>query len=225
MRALNPTSTPSLRPRRGAPLLAIFGMAALVGCGSEGVPFEELVRDGNRYLSPETHEPYTGIAFATFEGHAGLMIPRSRLLDDAYDGPFESLFADQKLSAKEVYADGVLHGPYEWYFESGALFEQGTYKNGKLEGPYRAYWENGDLYEEGSYRAGMYDGPRRWFVDGRLVEMVTYRRGEIEGLYERYLDDGTLDLKGMLFEGKPCGMWIEGPTELVYPACGVRITE
>ena len=157
MVANNPT--PPSRSRRsigGAALIAL-GLATLAACSTEGRPFEELVRDGDRYLSPETLEPYTGTAFATFEGQAGVLVPRSRLFDDAYDGPFETVFADQKLSAKEVYADGVLHGPYEWYFESGALFEQGMYKNGKLEGPYRAYWENGDLYEEGSYRAGLYD--------------------------------------------------------------------
>lgn len=223
MRAYTP---PQLRVApAGLSLLALLALVVFSGCSSEGRPFEELVRDGERFLTPESLEPYTGIAFATFEGQPGVIARRSSLRNGAYDGPFEAYFTNRKLSSKEVYAEGVLNGPYEWYFESGELFEQGTYKNGLLEGPYRAYWENGDLYEEGSYRAGLYDGPRRWFVDGRMVEMVTYRNGTIEGLYERYLEDGTLDLKGMLFDGRPCGTWIEGPAQIHYPLCGSRVTE
>lgn len=212
--------------RRALSVVSLLAATVLAACDAEGgVPFEELVRDGERFLTPETLEPYTGIAFATFQGQPGVVQRRSRLRNGAYDGPFEAFFVNQKLSSKEVYDDGVLNGPYEWYFESGALFEEGTYKNGLLEGPYRAYWENGDLYEEGSYRAGQFDGPRRWFTDNRMIEMVTYRDGVIEGLYERYLEDGTLDLKGMLFQGEPCGTWIEGPAEIHYPACGIRVTE
>ena len=55
--------------------------------------------------------------------------------------------------------------------------------------------------------------------------MVTYRNGVIEGIYERYTLDGDLEMKGMLYDGDPCGRWIEGSQAIDYRACGARITE
>ena len=188
-------------------------------------PVDELVRQGNVFLDPETMEPYSGLAIATFDGQPGVVAKRLTLREGTYDGPYEAFFENRRLSSKEIYRDGVRHGRYEWYFENGQLFEEGTYVEGTLEGPYRAYWENGDLYEEGTYRSGRFDGPRRWYMDGRLVELVTYRNGVIDGLYERYLDDGTLDLKGMLSQGTPCGMWIEADQVIPYPACSTSIVD
>jgi len=221
------TERSSSFPFRGAlKFAALAGMLALATCGRpEGRDLDELVREGGRYLSPETGQPYSGVAFATFQGQPGAVAQRLNLWNGAYHGPFESYFRGQTVSAKESYEAGVRHGPFEWFFENGELFEEGEYANGHREGRYRAYWESGDLYEEGTYVAGDFDGPRRWYVDGRLVEMVTYREGIIDGLYERYLDDGSLDLKGMLSNGNPCGVWFEGDHTITYPLCGMWVTE
>jgi hypothetical protein len=214
---------PRFAPRAGAVLVATL---ATVACGApDGRDLEDLVRQDGLYLAPETMQPYSGLAFASFHaastsGTAGL-----HLWSGAYHGPFESYFRSRDLSARETYVDGVRHGPFESYFESGALFEEGTYEAGRREGTYRAYWESGELYEEGTYRAGFFDGPRRWYKDGRLVEMVTYRGGVMHGLYERYREDGSLDLKGMLEEGTPCGVWFEDDRTISYPVCGGRATE
>lgn len=171
--------------------------------------FDELVRDGQLYLDPDTMAPFTGV------GVAG----------NLRDGPFEDLMGQRRPSSKETYVDGVRHGPYERYFESGAIFETGTYVDVHLDGPYRAFWEAGDLYEGGTYRRGHFDGPRRWFMGGHLVETVTYRNGIIEGIYERYTASGELDMKGILYDGYPCGRWIEGTQVIEYIACGARVTE
>ena len=206
--------------------IALSGMFALATCSQpDGRSLDELGREDGRYLSPETMEPYSGVAFATFQGQPGAVAHRLNLWNGTYHGPFESYFRDRSLSAKESYVAGVRHGPFEWFFESGELFEEGTYVDGRREGPYRAFWEDGDLYEEGTYLDGDFDGPRRWYADGRLIEMVTYRRGVIDGLYERYRDDGSLDLKGMLQNGNPCGVWFEDDHTITYPACGMAITE
>lgn len=207
-------------------LILVPLLAVTTGCErSTERPVDDLVRQGNVFLDPETMEPYSGLAIATFDDGRGAVSRRLTLRDGTYDGPYEAFFENRRLSSKEIYRDGVRHGRYEWYFENGQLFEEGTYVEGTLEGPYRAYWENGDLYEEGSYRGGRFDGPRRWYIGGRLVELVTYRDGVIDGLYERYLEDGTLDLKGMLREGTPCGMWIEGDHTIPYPACSTRVVD
>ncbi len=187
--------------------------------------FDELVRDGQLYLDPGSLTPFTGVAVATYAGESSRIAQHLGISGDHYEGPFERLTEDRRLSSKESYEDGIRHGPYEWYFESGEVFEEGTYVDGWLEGPYRAYWETGDLYEEGTYRRGQFDGPRRWFMDGRLVEIVTYRNGIIEGIYERYSPDGELSMKGMLFDGDPCGRWIEGAQVINYATCGARVTE
>lgn len=213
---------------RVPPALLVVLSTVLVAAACEGIaerPVADLVRMGDVFLDPETMEPYSGFAFATFDDQPGVVAKRLSLRQGTYDGPYEAFFANRRLSSKEIYRDGVRHGRYEWYFENGQLFEEGTYVEGRLDGPYRAYWENGDLYEEGTYRSGRFDGPRRWYMDGRLVELVTYSNGAIDGLYERYLDDGTLDLKGMLQEGTPCGMWIEGDHTIPYPRCGSRVTD
>lgn len=219
----------SLRPKpRGCrTLLALSAiLVALAACERiEERPVEDLVRKGDVFLDPETMKPYSGLAFATFDDQPGVVAKRLSLREGTYDGPYEAFFENRRLSSKEIYRDGVRHGRYEWYFENGQLFEEGTYVEGRLDGPYRAYWENGDLYEEGTYRGGRFDGSRRWYRDGRLVELVTYRYGVIDGLYERYLDDGTLELKGMLVDGTPCGMWIESDRTIPYPACSTRITD
>lgn len=212
--------------RRLLTLPTALVVAALTACsGANERPVDELVRVGDVFLDPETMEPYSGLAFATFDDQPSVVAQRLSLTEGAYDGPFEAFFRNQRLSSKEIYREGVKHGPYEWYFENGQLFEEGTYQDGRLDGPYRAYWENGDLYEEGTYRDGRFDGPRRWYLDGRLVELVTYRNGVIDGLYERYLEDGTLDLKGMLSNGEPCGMWIEDDRAIPYPSCTTRVTD
>ncbi|MBT8488427.1 MAG: toxin-antitoxin system YwqK family antitoxin [Gemmatimonadetes bacterium] len=208
-------------------LLALFALLSVAAAceRTEERPVDDLVRQGNVFLDPETKEPYSGLAIATFDDQPGVLAKRLTLREGTYDGPYEAFFENRRLSSREIYRDGVRDGRYEWYFENGQLFEEGTYVQGTLEGPYRAYWENGDLYEEGSYRSGRFDGPRRWYIDGRLVELVTYRDGTIDGLYERYLEDGTLDLKGMLREGTPCGMWIEGDQAIPYPDCSTRIVD
>ena len=212
--------------RNALKLLALAGVFALATCGKpDGVDLEELVREGGLYFNPETMEPYSGVAFATFQGQPGAVAQRLNLWNGTYHGPFESYFRGRNVSAKETFVEGVRHGPFEWFFENGDLFEQGEYWNGRRQGPYRAYWEDGALYEEGTYLDGDFDGPRRWYSNGRLIEMVTYRRGVIEGLYERYRDDGTLDLKGMLQAGSPCGVWFEDDHAITYPACGVHVTE
>lgn len=212
--------------RAVAGLFVVLVLGASTSCwGPEERPIDELVRAGDLFLHPKTMEPYSGLAFATFGDAPGRIAQRSSVRSGNYDGPFDALLENQRLSSKEVYENGVKNGPYEWYFENGQLFEKGTYRDGRLDGPYRAYWENGDLYEEGTYRSGRYDGPRRWYVGGRLIEVVTYRDGVMEGLYERYEEDGTLDVKGMLHAGTPCGMWIERDRAVLHPLCGTRITE
>jgi len=206
-------------------LATLIAVVATAACGPDTRPVDELVRSGDRFLEPETMQPYSGLAFATFQGQPSVVAQRLSIQNGAYHGPFEAYFQNRKLSSKEIYENGVKQGPYEWYFENGQLFEQGTYEAGRLEGPYRAYWESGDLYEEGTHRNGVFDGPRRWYINGRLTELVTYRMGEMNGLYERYLEDGSLDLKGMLFRGNPCGVWIESDRTIGYAACGTRVTE
>lgn len=207
-------------------LLIPVALLASAACGGPAErPVDELVRMGDVYLEPESMEPFSGLAFATFEGRRGAVAERRGLGDGGYAGPYEALFENRRLSSKELYQDGVKHGRYEWYFENGQLFEEGTYVEGRLDGPYRAYWENGELYEEGTYREGRFDGARRWYLDGRLIELVTYRNGVMDGIYERYREDGTLDLKGMLKNGSPCGMWIESDSTIPYPACSTRLTD
>ena len=207
---------------RLATYLVVIAAAA---CGPDARPVEELVRSGDRFLTPETMQPYSGLAFSTFQGQPSVVAQRLSLQNGTYHGSLEAFFRNRKVSSKEIYQNGVKNGRYEWYFENGQLFESGTYKEGRLDGPYRAYWENGDLYEEGTHRDGVFDGPRRWYVSGRLVELVTYRLGEMEGLYERYHEDGALDLKGILFAGNPCGTWIEGEHAITYGTCGIHTTE
>jgi len=217
-------------PLFSSPKTVLKYAAVLIACALPFIStgeraFDELVRDGQLYLDPGTMEPFSGVAVVTYAGESSRIAQHLGLREDRYDGPFDRLTEDRRLSSKETYIDGVRHGPYEWYFESGAVFEEGTYTEGLLDGPYRAFWETGDLYEEGTYRGGQFEGPRRWFMNGRLVEMVTYRSGVIEGLYERYTPEGDLELKGMLFDGDPCGRWIEDTHVINYPVCGVRITE
>lgn len=225
--APRPASTPASCPARSGSRIVLLAFLGLVSAcsGASEVAVEELVRDGHLFLDPATMEPYSGLAFATYESRAGVLAQKMRLGTGSYAGPFDAIFDDRRLSSKEVYENGVRHGPYQWFFESGRLFEEGTYVEGRLDGPYRAYWETGELYEEGTYRRGQFDGPRRWYMKGRLVEVVTYRMGVIEGLYERYSADGELDLKGNLYEGEPCGMWIEGDRPVVYTPCGPRLSE
>ena len=187
--------------------------------------FDELVRDGQLYLDPGTMAPFTGVAVATYADESSRIDQHLGVASDMRDGSFDDLIGQRRPSSRETYVDGVRHGPYERYFESGAVFEKGTYVDGQLDGPYRAFWETGDLYEEGTYRRGQFDGPRRWFMGGRLVETVTYRSGIIEGIYERYTASGELDMKGILYDGDPCGRWIEGTQVIEYIACGARITE
>lgn len=209
-----------------ATLILVLAVGVTTSCtGTDERPVDELVRQGSVFLEPETMEPFSGIAFATFDDHPGVIAERLSLREGTYDGPYEAYFENRRLSSREIYEDGVRHGPYEWYFENGELFEEGTYRNGRLDGPYRAYWENGDLYEEGTYRQGRFDGPRRWYKNGRLIELVTYRNGVTGGLYERYREDGTLDLKGMLHDGEPCGNWIEADSMIPYPSCRTRLTD
>lgn len=221
----------SSRPRSGpahpvAMLTVVLAVAVAASCSKSGErPVDELVRMGSVFLDPETMEPFSGIAYATFDDHPDVIAERLSLRDGTYDGPYEAYFVNRRLSSREIYEGGVRNGPYEWYFENGQLFEEGTYHDGRLDGPYRAYWENGDLYEEGTYRQGRFHGARRWYIDGRLIELVTYRDGVIHGLYERYREDGTLDLKGMLREGTPCGNWIEADSMIPYPACETRLTD
>ncbi len=207
-------------------LLLAACLTALASCGGPSErPVDDLVRRGDVYLDPETMEPYSGLAYATFDHMPGVVAERLSLQGGTYDGPYEAYFENRRLSSKEIYENGVKHGPYQWYFENGQLFEEGTYEYGRLDGPYRAYWENGDLYEEGTYRGGRFDGPRRWYLEGRLVELVTYSHGVMDGLYERYRENGTLDLKGMLRDGVPCGMWIEGDRAISYLPCNGRFTD
>ncbi len=210
---------------RAASVLAVSLLAGVAACSSEARPVGDLVKDGDRFLAPETGQPYSGVAFSTFHGQPSVVAARLNLRDGAYHGPFEAYFQNRKLSSKENYRNGVKAGPYRWYFENGRLFEEGSYEDGALQGPYRAYWENGDLLEEGTYEDGEFDGPRRWYLEGRLIEVVTYRHGVVEGLYERYQDDGTLDLKGMLHAGEPCGVWFENEATITYPVCSSRVTE
>ena len=221
-----PMPYPSVSARPRVVHLVLLAVSLAAGCGGPSErPVDELVRDGDVFLDPGTMEPYSGLAFATFEDHPAVVAERLSLRDGTYDGPYEAFFENRRLSSRELYENGVKNGRYEWYFENGQLFEEGTYRDGRLHGPYRAYWEDGDLYEEGTYRQGRFDGPRRWYLDGRLVELVTYRNGVMQGLYERYLEDGTLDLKGMLYAGSPCGMWIEGDRTIPYPPCGTTLTD
>jgi antitoxin component YwqK of YwqJK toxin-antitoxin module len=161
-------------------------------------PIDELVRQGEVFLDPETLEPYTGTVFATFEDNPAVVARRVSLREGRYDGP------------------------YRRYFESGQLFEEGTYRMGSLDGPYVAYWEGEDLYERGTYRGGAFDGPRTWYLDGRLVERATYVDGVLEGPYQRFAEDGTLDVRGELRDGKPCGSWLERGETIEHPSCGME---
>ena len=140
-----PGAKPALITPRGAmKLIALVGMFGLATCSQpDGRALDELVREGGLYFNPETMEPYSGVAFATFQGQPGAVAQRLNLWNGTYHGPFESYFHDRSLSAKESYLNGVLHGPFEWFFESGELFEEGTYVDGRREGPYRAFWEDG----------------------------------------------------------------------------------
>jgi hypothetical protein len=192
-----------------------------IGCSApDPRPTDELIREGDTYLHPTTHEPYSGPVFTTF-AHAPLQIEkRASLREGHYDGPFEWYFGNRQLSVREVYRGGLKDGPYEWYFESGRLYEKGTYVDGHLEGPYQAYYETGQLYERGTYRDGEFDGPRQWFLAEQLIEQVTYVRGRIRGPYERLGADPSLDLKGWLEDGQPCGAWAEGEVTVTYPPCG-----
>lgn len=208
----------SRRPRRRG--IALSLVLLIIACGNhETRPMEELVRDGDVFLDPETLEPFTGTTFSTFDDHPLVISERVSLRDGAYDGPYEAYFANRRLSAKEYYEEGLRHGPYEWYFDSGKLYERGTYSFGFRNGPYEAYWESGDIYERGTYINGTFDGPRAWYLNGTLIELVTYADGVVDGLYERYRADGTLQLRGILLEGQPCGHWLEATATIAHPPC------
>jgi MORN repeat variant len=207
-------------------LVAVVVLVGVAACtGPAPRPVDELVREGDVYLDPETLQPYSGPVFVTFDDQPLVVAQRLSLREGTYDGPFEAYFENRQLSSKEIYREGVKDGPYEWYFENGRLFEKGTYRGGRLGGRYEAYWDNGDLYEEGTYLHGDFDGPRKWYLEGELIELVTYRNGVMDGPYERYREDGALDLKGTLVDGTPCGVWLEGGATLSYPACGGASTD
>lgn len=193
----------------------------VAGCAEpEPRLIDELVRQGEIFLDPDSFEPYTGTVFSTFADQPLVVEQRASLRDGSYDGPFEAYFANRQLSSKEFYESGRKHGPYEWYFDSGRLYEKGAYASGERNGPYEAYWETGELYEKGAYLSGDFDGPREWYLNGRLIEVVTYQNGVIEGSYERYTTDGDLELQGRLRAGQPCGSWTEDGAAITYPACG-----
>jgi len=201
-------------------VLAIALLLGAVACSEpDPRPMNELVRQGDVFLDPQTLEPYSGPVFSTFDDAPLVIEARLSLRDGAYDGPYEAYFGNRQLSSREAYQNGRKHGPYEWYFDSGRLFEKGSYLMGILEGPYEAFWESGDLYEKGTYRAGEFDGARAWYLNGDLIELVTYLGGVIHGPYERYDVDGTLDLSGTLRGGAPCGRWLEGSVTITYPPC------
>lgn len=209
------------RPRDRRPAVAALGLiVAAAACGEPAPrPMEELVRQGDVFLDPQTLEPFTGTTFSTFEGQPLVVSERVSLRDGAYDGPYEAYFANRQLSRKEYYEEGRRHGPYEWYFDNGRLYERGTYSYGFRNGPYEAYWESGELYERGTYVNGEFDGPRAWYFNGTLIELVTYANGVVDGLYERYGEDGALELRGILLEGRPCGHWLEARATIAYPPC------
>lgn len=220
----------SRTPLFSSPKTVLKFAVLLIACSIPFIPsgerdLDELVREDQLYLDPGTLAPFSGIAVSTYADESSRIAQHLGISEDRYGGPFDRLIQDRRISSKETYVAGVRHGPYQWYFESGSLFEEGTYTEGVLEGPYRAFWESGDLYEEGTYRGGQFDGPRRWFMYDRLVEMVTYRNGVIEGIYERYTPEGDVDMKGVLYDGAPCGRWMEGGQVINYSACGTRATE
>lgn len=216
---------PEPRSVRVALLLTLVA-GAVGGCADRRAtrdlvrPMEDLVRRGDVFLDPETLEPFTGTTFATFADQPRVIAERATLRHGAFDGPYETYFADRTLSTRELYEDGQRSGPYEWYFASGRLFERGTFADGVRHGPYEAYWEGTELSERGTYRDGLLDGARAWYLGGSLIERVTYRRGVVEGLYERYDASGALRSRGVLTGGTPCGHWLEGSTTITHPPCG-----
>jgi antitoxin component YwqK of YwqJK toxin-antitoxin module len=213
-----PRQVPGLRATGCISATAV--LLAMAACSSpEGRPVSELVLDGGRYLEPETLRPFSGLVFATFDDAPHPADQGVAPVHGTNRGPLGALLRNRQVRAQEHYEQGVRHGLYRWYSEDGGLFEEGTFQNGHR---YRAYWDADGLYEEGSYPDGAFDGPRRWYKDGRLLEEVTYRRGVIDGLYERYREDGSLDLKGLLEDGEPCGIWFEGEATVRHAACGSR---
>ena len=216
----DPVPRPLSRFSAATRLLAALAVLAGLGCAERNPrPMDELVRQGDVFLDPETLQPYSGPAFSTFDEQPLVIEKRLSLQDGTYDGPYEAYFANRLLSSKEFYHNGRKHGPYVWYSASGRLFEEGTYHQGVLDGPYEAYWESGELYERGTYLAGNFDGSRAWYSEGELIELVTYANGVIDGPYERFDVDGTLDLLGVLRNGVPCGTWLDGLATIDYPSC------
>lgn len=169
--------------------------------------------------------PFTGVAVATYAEESTRIGQHLGVASDMRDGSFDDLIGQRRPSSRETYVDGIPHGPYERYFESGAVCEKGTYVDGHPDSRHRAFWEALELYEEGNYRRGQFGGPRWLFMGGRLAGTVTYRGGIIEGIYERCTASGELDMKGILYDGDPCGRWIKGTQVIEDIACGVRITE
>ena len=98
-------------------ILSLIGVVLVVGC-SEPIPrnIDELMRQGETYLDPETFEPYSGPVGDFFPGNSLKIQVRLNLKDGVPDGPFENYRGNGQLMWKGTYKDGELCG--EW-FEDG----------------------------------------------------------------------------------------------------------
>ena len=160
----------------------------------------------------------------------------THILDEEWDGPYESYYENGQLEWKgtcvagyadgpseEYYENGQLRfmctivagkkdGPTETYHENGQLKEKGTYAADKRDGPYEDYYENGQLKSKGTCVAGEVDGPfESYYENGQLWVKCTLVAGvdEFHGPYESYDDDGQVSERGTFNMGQRCGVWQE----------------
>ncbi len=88
-------------------------------------------------------------------------------INNKLNGPYVSLYLNNKPKIICNYIDGVLHGEYCEYNKYGELIKQCNYLNGVLHGPYREFHP---------------------FFKTKYIECF-YVNGKLHGLYTKYDDN------------------------------------
>ena len=99
-------------PLFSSPKTLLKFAALLIACSLPFIPsgerdLDELVREDQLYLDPGTMTPFTGVAVATYAGESSRIAQHLGISGARYDGPFDRLIEDRRLSSTETYVDGV----------------------------------------------------------------------------------------------------------------------
>jgi antitoxin component YwqK of YwqJK toxin-antitoxin module len=138
------------------------------------------------------------------------------------DGVSTSYDSDGKITATEIYKNGVLlskgvideeglyQGMWEFYYLNGNIRSKGEYKDGNKFGKWKYYFTSGKLEQEGAYdQNGKFSGEWKWYYEnGNLLRREEYRRGIEDGNFEEYTSSGEIITKGEYFDGEKEGSWL-----------------